>query len=64
MLSCFSINRGYNECYVRGYIQRAGIYEQYSRTRCEYGYSWGFYRDRIWVDHGCRAHFWIDDRPY
>lgn len=64
LVNCWSRNRDYTECYVRGPIRRAGIEVLYSRSRCDYGYSWGYYGDRIWVDHGCRARFWIDDRYY
>jgi hypothetical protein len=32
---------------------------QRSGSRCEQGYSWGYDRRGIWVDHGCRADFAI-----
>ena len=33
------------------------MFHQLSSTRCTEGYSWGFDRHGIWVDHGCRAEF-------
>ena len=33
------------------------IFHQLSKTRCEEGFSWGFDRNGIWVDRGCRADF-------
>jgi hypothetical protein len=33
------------------------LYRKLSSARCEEGYSWGFDRHGIWVDHGCRADF-------
>jgi hypothetical protein len=35
------------------------LLKQRSKSSCEQGHSWGFKRDRIWVDHGCRADFLI-----
>jgi hypothetical protein len=59
-ITCSSNNYRYNECYVGGYIRNAGLQNRISRSDCQYGYSWGFYNDRIWVDHGCRATFWVE----
>ena len=33
------------------------MFRQLSKTRCTEGYSWGFDRNGIWADHGCRADF-------
>ena len=33
------------------------MYHQISSARCTEGYSWGFDRHGVWVDHGCRADF-------
>jgi hypothetical protein len=33
------------------------MFHQLSKTRCTEGYSWGFDRNGIWTDHGCRAEF-------
>jgi len=33
------------------------LVRQVSGSRCDQGYSWGYDRNGIWVDHGCRADF-------
>ena len=33
-------------------------------TQCEEGYSWGYTRQAIWVDRGCRAEFSLTDDRY
>jgi hypothetical protein len=33
------------------------MFHQRSSARCTEGYSWGFDRSGVWVDHGCRAEF-------
>ena len=38
-------------------IARAEVDKRYSGSPCEYGRSWGFDRNEIWVDRGCRARF-------
>lgn len=35
----------------------ARLVEQNSKNDCREGYSYGFTRDGIWADHGCRAKF-------
>ncbi|WP_051943329.1 MULTISPECIES: DUF3011 domain-containing protein [Luteibacter] len=35
----------------------ARLVEQNSNASCREGYSYGFTRDGIWADHGCRAKF-------
>lgn len=37
------------------------IAQQLSRSSCVQGRTWGFDRNGIWVDEGCRAHFVIGD---
>ena len=44
-------------CAVDGRIRDVRIERQLSRSRCDYGYSWGFQRNGIWVENGCRADF-------
>ena len=39
---------------ARGGVQMSN---QRSGAACQQGYSWGYNRDGIWVDHGCRADF-------
>jgi hypothetical protein len=55
-------SRGYNfaDCWTGQYIRNAGVYQRHSRSACIYGYSWGISDYRIWVDHGCRATFWVE----
>ncbi|UPG89339.1 DUF3011 domain-containing protein [Luteibacter aegosomaticola] len=35
----------------------ARLYEQTSKTECREGYTYGFTRDGIWADRGCRGRF-------
>jgi len=35
---------------------------QISESACRMGYSWGYERSGIWVDHGCRAEFEVRNR--
>ncbi|MFY2765108.1 DUF3011 domain-containing protein [Arenimonas sp. MALMAid1274] len=44
-------------CRVPGGVRRADIVRRLSDSRCEFNYSWGFRRDGIWVERGCRAEF-------
>jgi hypothetical protein len=46
---------------VRSVSTRGGVRlrRQLSREACVEGVSWGFDRDGIWVDHGCRAEFLV-----
>ncbi|HEY3989052.1 MAG TPA: DUF3011 domain-containing protein [Acidobacteriaceae bacterium] len=37
------------------------IFDQRGKAHCTEGYSWGFDRHGIWVDHGCRADFRLHD---
>lgn len=53
---CESRNRGFNECRVRT-DNEVRLVRQLSRDECRRNRSWGFDRDRIWVDRGCRAEF-------
>jgi hypothetical protein len=55
---CESVKGRYQHCPIRG-IREAQISRVLSRADCQFGYSWGFDRNGIWVDHGCRAEFAI-----
>lgn len=35
------------------------LVNQRSKSACTQGYSWGFDRKGVWVDHGCRADFFV-----
>ena len=44
-------------CRVPGGVRQAEIVRRLSDSRCDYNYNWGFRRDGIWVERGCRAEF-------
>ena len=47
-------NRHYCSADTRGGVR---LFKQRSDATCREGYSWGYDRRGIWVDHGCRADF-------
>ena len=49
-------HRHYCAANTRGRVQ---MVKQRSGSECRQGYSWGYDRGGIWVDHGCRADFQI-----
>jgi hypothetical protein len=57
-ITCSSDNGRRNFCSVN---TSGGVtmVRQRSDARCTQGYSWGYDRRGIWVDHGCRADFAI-----
>lgn len=59
VINCDSSGYNYNQCFVGGYGQIIDVQlmRQNSRSACDYGYSWGFDADSVWVDRGCRATF-------
>jgi hypothetical protein len=58
VLSCSSDDERRHYCpgEIYGEVQ---VLEQRSGSACRQGYSWGYDRGGIWVDHGCRADFAI-----
>jgi hypothetical protein len=58
-ISCSSDDgkRHYCEVDTRGGVSMT---RQRSDAGCEEGFSWGYDRQGIWVDHGCRADFAVD----
>ena len=44
-------------------LERAILIRQKSDADCRQGRSWGFDRDGVWVDRGCRAEFELVGRP-
>jgi len=58
IISCSSddMRRHYCPADVRGGVQ---LLKQRSDSSCRQGYSWGYNRRGIWVDHGCRADFQV-----
>ncbi len=62
-LSCSSDDghRRYCPADTRGGVQ---VLKQRSDSPCQQGYSWGFDRGGVWVDHGCRADFTLSAYQY
>jgi hypothetical protein len=59
MLTCESRDRLRRFCGIS--VERGvSLVRQLSASRCEYGQSWGWDADGIWVDAGCRAEFAVD----
>lgn len=62
-LQCDSNGRHYQMCQVdvgrRGW---ARLVRQLSSANCTEGYSWGWNRAGVWVDHGCRGQFVVERR--
>ena len=58
VISCSSddMHRHYCPADTRGGVR---LLKQRSDSSCRQGYSWGFDRRGIWVDHGCRADFQV-----
>jgi hypothetical protein len=58
VISCASddMHRHYCPVNTRGGVQ---LLKQRSDSSCRQGYSWGYDRRGIWVDHGCRADFQV-----
>jgi hypothetical protein len=62
-LQCDSNQKRYQLCRADiGRNDRVRIVRQMSDVRCTEGYSWGWNRDGVWVDRGCRGQFVIDRR--
>jgi hypothetical protein len=59
VVTCSSNNgkRNYCPADTRGGVS---MIRQRSDARCQQGYSWGYGRQGIWVDRGCRADFRIN----
>lgn len=58
-IDCSSQRYAYAECRVPGYIVDARLLVQYSygRGQCIPGNTFGYYRDTLWVNEGCRGKF-------
>lgn len=59
---CESVSRDYARCAVDGAISSVSVNHQISNAPCNYGSSWGYDRNGIWVDRGCRAIFAVEVR--
>ena len=60
VVRCESRDERQRFCPVRGGLRDVQIVRRLSDTQCRYNYNWGFRRDGIWVDRGCRAEFRIN----
>ena len=58
-LGCSSNEYGYRFCPVRGNIGSVRLIDNRSRADCDRGRDWGWSRDGIWVDNGCRGDFLV-----
>jgi hypothetical protein len=60
-LTCESRDQRQRVCYFNpNWVRRVVFDTQHSRAACIPGRTYGIQRDRVWVDHGCRATFQID----
>ena len=55
-LTCESVGGNYNYCRANT-DNNVTIDRKLSFSSCNYGSDWGYDRNGIWVDHGCRAEF-------
>jgi hypothetical protein len=56
-ISCDSVDGRYRLCRARGQVRGAELIRRRSNASCTYNRSWGYTRDGVWVDGGCRADF-------
>ena len=54
---CTSTNYQYSYCGAGIGKGRPLVADQYSKAPCDFGRSWGYDRQGIWVDRGCAARF-------
>lgn len=60
VIRCESRDGRQRFCRVPGGVRNAQIVRRLSDTRCEFNYNWGYQRDGVWVDRGCRAEFRVN----
>lgn len=58
-VKCSSKDGDFKRCKVSGIkkISNMSVKKRYSDSKCKKGYSYGYDKKSIWVDHGCRAKF-------
>jgi hypothetical protein len=56
---CASQDGRLNRCRSEFPIKRVEVDKRYSNSPCDYGHSWGYDGNEIWVDRGCRARFTV-----
>lgn len=57
VVRCESVDHRPRFCHVPGGVRDVRLDRRLSKAGCEFGYSWGFRRDGVWVERGCRADF-------
>lgn len=57
-ITCESSNNQFRDCRIAtgGKVR---LQQNLSSTRCEYGRTWGFDWNSVWVDRGCRGRFMV-----
>lgn len=61
-MRCSSDDMGYATCAAEGEVIRARMIHQISGSPCSEGRTWGYRREGVWVDKGCRAEFEVTTR--
>lgn len=61
-ISCESEKMRYQYCPVSGVVSDVRLIKQFSKKPCIQGDSWGFDRNGVWVDKGCRGEFAVYQR--
>jgi hypothetical protein len=57
-VTCESDDQRFQRCFVHANsIRDVDILVKHSKASCDYGYSWGYDHNSVWVDRGCRATF-------
>ena len=58
-ITCESQNNNFRDCRITtgGKVR---LVQNISNTRCDYGRTWGFDWNSIWVDRGCRGKFMVN----
>jgi len=56
-LTCESNDGGSHACRAGFPIAQVKIEQRLSKSPCDFGRTWGYNNDRVWVDQGCRARF-------
>jgi hypothetical protein len=59
---CASQDGRANRCRLDFRISHAEVDKRYSSSRCDYGRTWGYDSNEVWVDRGCRARFRVTRR--
>lgn len=60
VIRCESRDERQRFCRVAGGVRNAQIVRRLSNTHCQFNYNWGYQRDGVWVDRGCRAEFRVN----